>query len=150
MTRQDVNTEVKLTATLTMDGASQSVEKVFTLTVLAKGGNVASYVSNDPDLSTDGLKGQVGGMKLAAESEDGYEALHKDQPIMYTAKGAKAYVSPYIFRKADGESFGLIAADGGNNNTLLLYDSEDLITYENERELQIEGICKRSETVLRV
>lgn len=141
VTRPDTNTEVTLTATLTMDGASMSVEKVFTLTVLAKGGNVASYVSNDPDLSTDGLKGQVGGMKLAAESEDGYEALHKDQPIMYTAKGAKAYVSPYIFRKADGESFGLIAADGGNNNTLLLYDSEDLITYENERELQIEGIA---------
>ena len=51
---------------------------------------------------------------------------------MYTAQGAKSYVSPQLFRKADGTSFGMIAADGGNNNRVFLYNSEDLITYTDE------------------
>ena len=106
VTRGKENVDVTLTATLKMDGATD-VTKEFKLVVLAEGGNVASYVSNDKALSTDGLKGQKGGMKLAAEGEEGYEALHKDQPVMYTTVGAKSYVSPQVFRKADG-SFAMI------------------------------------------
>ena len=142
VTRGKENVDVTLTATLKMDGATD-VTKEFKLVVLAEGGNVASYVSNDKALSTDGLKGQKGGMKLAAEGEDGYEALHKDQPIMYTAEGAKAYVSPYIFRKADG-TFGMAAADGGNNGKVFFYNSEDLTTYTDETEVTLPGISNIS------
>ena len=137
--RPDANTDVTLTATLSLDG-TEDVTKEFKVTVLAKGGNVATYVSNDPGLNTDALRGQIGGMMLAAEDENGtYEVLHKEQPIMYTAQGAKAYVSPQIFRKADG-SFGMIAADGGNNNRVFLYNSEDLITYTDETAVTLNGI----------
>ncbi len=143
VTRGEKNEEVTLTATLSLNGTQATVEKNFSLVVLAEGGSVVSYVSNDPDLSTDGLKGQTGGMKLAAEGEDGYEALHKDQPIMYTAEGTKAYVSPQIFRKADG-SFGMIAADGGNNGKVFLYNSKDLTTYTDETSVTLPGISNIS------
>ena len=138
VTRPDENTDVTLTATLSLEG-TEDVTKEFKVTVLAKGGNVATYVSNDEALSTDGLKGQKGGMKLAAEGEEGYEALHKDQPVMYTTVGAKSYVSPQVFRKADG-SFAMIAADGGNNNTVIIYNSEDLTTYTDETTVQLSGV----------
>ena len=141
--RPDNNTDVTLTATLMLDG-TDNVTKEFKVTVIAKGGNVATYVSNDPGLNTDALRGQKGGMMIAAEDENGtYNVLHKEQPIMYTAQGAKAYVSPQIFRKADG-SFGMIAADGGNNGRVFLYNSENLITYTGETAVTLDGISNIS------
>lgn len=143
VTRPEENTDVTLTATLSLDG-TEDVTKEFKVKVLAKGGNVATYVSNDPGLNTDALKGQIGGMMIAAENEEGtYDVLHKEQPIMYTAQGAKAYVSPQVFRKADG-TFGMIAADGGNNSKVFLYDTEDLITYKNETQVTLSGIANIS------
>ena len=143
VTRPAANTDVTLTATLSLEG-TEEVTKEFKVTVLAQGGNVATYVSNDPGLNTDALRGQIGGMMLAAEDENGtYEVLHKEQPIMYTAKGAKAYVSPQIFRKADG-TFGMIAADGGNNSRVFLYNSDDLITYTDEKEVTLNGVSNIS------
>ena len=61
--------------------------------------NIAAYVSNEPVVA------QNGGMKIALQKEGEYEALHKDQPILYSSVGTKSYVAPQIFRKADG-SFG--------------------------------------------
>ena len=143
VTRPAENTDVTLTATLSLDG-TENVKKEFKVKVLAAGGNVATYVSNDPGLNTDALRGQIGGMMIAAENEEGtYDVLHKEQPIMYTAQGAKAYVSPQVFRKADG-TFGMIAADGGNNSRVFLYDTENLITYKNETQVTLSGIANIS------
>ena len=143
VTRPDENTDVTLTATLSLEG-TEDVTKEFKVTVLAKGGNVATYVSNDPGLNTDALRGQIGGMMIAAEDEEGtYNVLHKEQPIMYTAQGTKTYVSPQIFRKADG-TFGMIAADGGNNSRVFLYNSADLITYTDETAVTLSGISNIS------
>lgn len=143
VTRPNTNTEVTLTATLSLDDADD-VEKKFNVIVLAEGGNVVTYVSNDPGLNTDALRGQIGGMMIAAENEEGtYDVLHKEQPIMYTAQGAKAYVSPQVFRKADG-TFGMIAADGGNNNKVFLYNTDDLITYTGETAVTLSGIANIS------
>ncbi len=143
VTRPDENTNVTLTATLSLDSTAD-VTKEFNVTVIAKGGNVATYVSNDPGLNTDALRGQIGGMMIAAEDEEGaYNVLHKEQPIMYTAKGSKAYVSPQIFRKAD-KTFGMIAADGGNSGKVFLYNSEDLITYTDETSVTLNGISNIS------
>ena len=137
---QNGNAAVTLTATLSLDGADD-VTKDIKLVVLEQGADIASYVSNDPDLSTDGLRGQTGGMKVAQEEADGtFTALHKDQPIMYTTLGAKAYVSPVLLRKADGDRFAMIAGDGGNNSTILVYDSDDLIDYTNERTVSLPGV----------
>lgn len=133
VTRTDENQDVTLTATITK-GEEQPQTKEFQLIVLSKGQDVITYVSNAS------ATGQKGGMKIAMEDGDGYTALHKDQPILYTAKGAKEYVSPQIFRKADGTSFGMVAANGGTGGSILVYDTEDLITYTGERECTLPGI----------
>lgn len=134
----DTNANVTLTATLSLGTATETKE--FSLVVLAQGASVVTYVSNDPALTTDGLKGQKGGMKIAAEGENGtFTVLHKNQPILYMALGAKAYTAPALFRMADGK-FGLVAADGGSNGKILLYTSDDLIDYANERQVTLSGL----------
>ena len=123
ITRTSENKEATLTANFN-DGEND-VEKEFKLVVLKEGSDVATYVSNSP------ATGQTGGMKIAKKSGDGFEALHKNQPIMYTTIGNTAYSAPTILREKEGESFYMVAADGGAGE-LILYTTEDLITYENE------------------
>lgn len=119
VTRTTVNNEVTLTAKY---GENTSE---FKLVVLKQGKDAITYVSNSP------ATGQSGGMMIAKESDEGYEALHKNQPIMYTTKGNKAYVSPVVMRRADGNGFYMLAADGSSAQ-LLAYTSDDLISYSNE------------------
>lgn len=135
VTRADgENTPVTLTATVSLAGTDKTVEKEFPLTVLAEGLDLLTYISNEP------ATGQNGGMKIAGESDGSYSVLHSNQPILYASKGTKSLSSAQIFRKADG-SFGVVAADGGNNSNLILFDSADLITYSNERMLSVPGVA---------
>lgn len=132
VTRGEENAEVTLVATIKVEGATKDGIKEFPLTVVGKGTGVAAYVSSKAptNIESEGY-GFQGGMKLAEEGKEGYEVLHKDQPILYSSIGAKKYAAPTIFRKADG-SFGMIASDGGSG-TVIVYDSKDLTTYENQR-----------------
>ena len=132
VTRGEENAEVTLVATIKVEGATKDGTKEFPLTVVGKGTGVAAYVSSKAptNIESEGY-GFQGGMKLAEEGKEGYEGLHKDQPILYSSIGAKKYAAPTIFRKADG-SFGMIASDGGSG-TVIVYDSKDLTTYENQR-----------------
>ena len=132
VTRGEENAEVTLVATIKVEGATKDGTKEFPLTVVGKGTGVAAYVSSKAptNIESEGY-GFQGGMKLAEEGKEGYEVLHKDQPILYSSIGAKKYAAPTIFRKADG-SFGMIASDGGSG-TVIVYDSKDLTTYENQR-----------------
>ena len=141
VTRGEENTVVKLVATIKVEGAKQDGTKEFPLTVIGKGTDVAAYVSSKApsNIESEGY-GFQGGMKLAEEGKEGYKVLHKDQPILYSSIGAKKYTAPAIFRKADG-SFGMIASDGGNG-TVILYDSKDLITYENQRSAALPEVNK--------
>lgn len=123
ITRTSKNQYVTLTGKYN-DGESD-VEKEFQLIVLKEGKDVITYVSSDP------ATGQDGGMKIAAQTDDGYEVLHKDQPIMYTASGNLKYAGPTIMRAKDGDSFYMVAADGGAGE-IFIYTTDDLITYENE------------------
>ena len=134
VTRPDgENKAVTLTATVSLDGTTKTVTKEFPLTVLADGPDLLTYISNAP------ATGQNGGMKIAGESDGSYSVLHSNQPILYASKGTKSLSSAQIFRAADG-SFGVVAADGGNNGNLILFDSKDLITYSNERMLSVPGV----------
>lgn len=132
VTRGEENAEVTLVATIKVEGATKDGTKEFPLTVVGKGTGVAAYVSSKAptNIESEGY-GFQGGMKLAEEGKEGYEVLHKDQPILYSSIGAKKYAAPTIFRKADG-SFGMIASDGGSG-TVIVYDSKDLTTYKNQR-----------------
>lgn len=75
-----------------------------------------------------------------AVSEDGYnfKALNNNEPVIIQTLGKKCCRDPYIFRDNAGV-FHIIAtdmrsADGwANNNSMVLWDSVDLINWENER-----------------
>lgn len=75
-----------------------------------------------------------------ALSDDGYhfEALNNNRPVIKQTLGKKCCRDPFIFR--DNDNIFHIAAtdmrcqDGWNsNNSIVLWDSEDLIHWKNER-----------------
>ncbi len=75
-----------------------------------------------------------------AVSEDGYNftALNENKSIITQNLGRKCCRDPYIFRGVDGV-FHIIATDmrcydgWANNNSMVVWDSEDLIKWKNER-----------------
>jgi len=125
------NKTVTLTAVLQLGQAV--IEKPFIVKVLEQTyGYLLTYVVSGDTDETDSLH--------IAYSLDGknYTALYNNQPIRYAGKGTNKMGSPALFRKADG-TYGLIAADNNSTSYILLYDSEDLLTYTNERLIQIGG-----------
>lgn len=75
-----------------------------------------------------------------AVSEDGYHfnALNNNNAVIYQKLGKKCCRDPFIFRDEDNK-FHIIATDMRsedgwcNNNSLVIWDSDDLITWKNER-----------------
>lgn len=134
VTRADgANTEVTLTAVVSLEGTDRTVTKEFPLTVLAAGQDVVTYISSDP------ATGQDGGMKIAQEDGDGFAVLHSNQPILYSSQGTRSFGAAEIFRKADG-SFGVVATDGNKSGNLVFFDSKDLISYSNEKLISVPGV----------
>ena len=68
-----------------------------------------------------------------ALSEDGvkYKRLNNGKGVFYP-EGMWQFGSPTLFRKADG-TYGLIASVNNSTNQVLVYDSADLIFFENQR-----------------
>ncbi|MEE0419765.1 MAG: immunoglobulin-like domain-containing protein [Lachnospiraceae bacterium] len=125
-----------LTAALTL--ANVTVKKDLKVTIEESVyGYVLSYVvSQEPDMLTEEISGRDNArtdVLHLALSEDGkeYTALNKEKGIFYPT-GNKQLGSPSLFRKPDG-SFGMIASQDNRDNKVLIYDSEDLIYYGNER-----------------
>lgn len=75
-----------------------------------------------------------------AVSDDGYNftALNDNEPVIIQTKGRKCCRDPYIFRDEDNK-FHIIATDmrsddgWANNNSMVVWDSDDLINWQNER-----------------
>ncbi len=75
-----------------------------------------------------------------ALSEDGYNftALNNNEPVINQTLGKKSCRDPYIFRD-ENNIFHIIATDmrchdgWANNNSMVVWDSLDLINWENER-----------------
>lgn len=75
-----------------------------------------------------------------AVSEDGYNftVLNNNAPIIKQNLGKKCCRDPYVFRGEDGV-FHVIATDmrcydgWANNNSMVVWDSIDLVNWENER-----------------
>lgn len=78
-------------------------------------------------------------MKIAQEDGDGFAVLHSNQPILYSSQGTRSFGAAQIFRKADG-SFGVVATDGTSSGNLVFFDSEDLISYSNEKLVSVPGV----------
>lgn len=126
---EDGDDIVTLTAVFQLGKAT--AEKNFTVTVAeAAYGYLLSYIVRGNTDRTDSLH--------IAYSQDGenYTALHNNQAILYTSKGSNKMGSPTIFRKSDG-TYGLIATDDNNSSFIIVFDSEDLLTYTNERYVEV-------------
>ncbi|UJF31419.1 LamG domain-containing protein [Paenibacillus hexagrammi] len=108
VTRQDADTQVKLTATLTSGSASAT--KDITLTVKAK--------SAKPDLQKylfTHFTGEsaTGEQIYFAGSEDGlhWTDLNDGNPVLTSDLGEKGVRDPFIMRSAEGDKFYIIATD---------------------------------------
>ena len=143
VTRQNTDTTVKLTATITKDEKSQIKE--FNVTVKARA-NV--------DEMTDYLFAYFIGNGTGEEqiyfasSEDGlnWEELYDGKPVLTSSMGTTGLRDPYIFRSAEGDKFYLIATDlsialDGNWTTaqqkgsqaIMVWESEDLVNWTDQR-----------------
>ena len=79
-----------------------------------------------------------------AISEDGihFTALNKNKAVLsptipnptHGIKPLYQFSSPSVFRKQDG-SYGALAANANQTSEILLYDSKDLLFFENQRVL---------------
>lgn len=82
------------------------------------------------------MQGNVPGTNALhlALSTDGvnYTPLNKGKAVVFPLTGSKILRSPFVFRKADGD-FGVIATDNNESNKAILFDSDDLRFYQNER-----------------
>lgn len=164
VTRPDEDTQITLTATLSYEGSTQKAE--FPVTVAAKtaaylatyislyeyntGVEFAEFPSHD---YTDNARTDV---MFYAVSEDGesYEGINNDKPVLYPYSAncvmgtpfEYKFGSPSLFRKPDG-SYGLIAANDNTTTVALIYDSRDLISFENQHEVDMGITIKNPEIV---
>ncbi len=75
-----------------------------------------------------------------ALSDDGYnfKALNRNEPVIVQKLGKKCCRDPFIFRDQEG-MFHIIATDmmsaegWANNNSMVVWDSDDLMNWKNER-----------------
>lgn len=74
-----------------------------------------------------------------AISTDGmtFTGLNNDRPVLWPYNMTKLG-SPSLFRKADG-TYGLIAGVDNDSNQIFLSDSDDLITFYNDRTIALNG-----------
>ena len=76
-------------------------------------------------------------MKLADTFDCKYWfKLHEDQAVLSAETGTKRLRDPALFRKQDG-TFGVTATQGYDTDSIYVFDSPDLITFENERLLKV-------------
>ena len=128
------NAAITLTATIEKNG--ESITKDFEVEVLEKYyGYIYGYITGDND--------RTGSLHLAYSTDgENYTALNSNTGIHFaeipTSEGTKnlstglRFTGISLFRKADG-TFGLAAPQGKDQKQVYLYDSEDLLTYSNER-----------------
>ena len=81
-----------------------------------------------------------------AVSTDGenFEGINNDRAVLYPRSDncvmgvpfEYKFGSPMLFRKPDG-SYGLVAANDNTTSQVLIYDTADLINFENQREIDL-------------
>ncbi len=152
--QNDVDTEVAMKATLTYNGTS--IEKEYPITVIGKTAYyLATYIARyEPRLGSEFAEYPSGrytdnartDVMYYAVSSDGvsYTSLNNDKAILspetstptFGIPFAYQFGSPNIFRKPDG-TYGLIASNNNNTPNIIILDSDDLLFFKNQREIQL-------------
>jgi hypothetical protein len=68
-----------------------------------------------------------------------WTAINKTRPVLKATLGKKSIRDPYIYRKPDGK-FVLMSTDSWFSEYLIFWDSDDLITFKNERWIRMNTI----------
>ena len=143
VTRQNTDTTVKLTATITKDQKTKT--KDFDVTVKAK-----TEVGEMTDYIFAYFIGDGAGQEkiFFASSENGldWEELYDGNPVLTSELGTKGLRDPYIFRSAEGDKFYLIATDlqiaagegwdaaqKKGSQAIMVWESEDLVNWTEQR-----------------
>lgn len=167
VTRPEKDTQITLQAKFSYGGASKMRE--FPVTVAGEtAGYLASYISlREYDMGTeygtkldnyeekeenftDNVRTDV---MYYALSKDGktYTALNHDKAVLYPTDPTATIKmgSPSLFRKPDG-TYGAIASVDNKSTEILVYDSEDLIFFENQRKVELNqrGILVKNPVVI--
>jgi GH43 family beta-xylosidase len=111
-----------------------------------KGGTLLTYVSKgDGGYLSPADSRRSDALYIAAKdvNSDHYEILNKGKPILYikwtdsVENEPNAQMgSPSIFRKPNG-TYGLVSSENNKGTGLYLWDSEDLLTFKNQRRVQV-------------
>lgn len=109
-------------------------------------GSILTYVSNgDGGYLSPADSRRTDALYIAAKEnkEQQYTILNKGKPILYVKwedsveNDPDAQMgSPSLFRKPDG-TYGLVASENNKGSGVYLWDSLDLITFANQRRIQV-------------
>ena len=155
VSRQNADTNVKLTATLKQAGGDKKKEYNVTVKAKANVGTMTDYVF--AYFAGDGEGEQI----FLAASRDGlnWEELNGGEPVLKSEMGTKGLRDPYILRSPEGDKFYLVATDlsiasanwdwGGvqtnGSQAVMVWESDDLVHWTNQRmcvvSAQIEAGC---------
>ncbi|QGQ44783.1 family 43 glycosylhydrolase [Metabacillus sediminilitoris] len=147
VTRQDSDTQVKVTATITSGEISDT--KQITLTVKAKPEkkNFTSYLMTHFTGEHD-----IGEQIYFASSTDGlnWKDLNDSNPVLTSDIGEKGVRDPYILRSAEGDKFYIIATDlriangkgwgaaqTAGSKSLIVWESTDLVNWSEPRMVEV-------------
>lgn len=147
VTRQDQDTQVTLTATVTYETASQT--KALLITVRAKPEALVYKAYLFDHFIGEGNNGE---QVYFASSLDGlhWKDLNDGQPVLTSNIGEQGVRDMYLLRSAEGDKFYLLATDlsiyhrGGWNGTqsdgskaLIIWESTDLVNWSEPRSVEV-------------
>lgn len=152
--RNAEDTETVLKATLTYN--STSIQKEYPITVIGDSGyTLATYIARyEPRMGSEFAEFPSGrytdnartDVMYYAVSQDGinYVSLNNDKAVLSPETSNPTFGvpfeyqlgSPNIFRKPDG-SYGVIASNNNSTPTVIVFDSSDLLFFENQREIEL-------------
>jgi uncharacterized protein YjdB len=151
VTRPAEDTDVTMTATISLDGSSTT--RKFTFTVKAAAKEISESDYTDYFFAYFAGEGYSDGEQLYfASSEDGlnWDDLNNNEPVLTSTMGEEGVRDPFIIRSPEGDKFYMIATDlkiyGGNgwtaaqtagSQSLMVWESTDLVNWSDQRMVEI-------------
>ena len=151
VTRPDKDTDVTMTAVITL--GDYSTEKEFTFTVKAAPEEVTDEDLTDYFFAYFTGEGYSDGEQIYfSASHDGlnWKELNDNKPALTSTLGEKGVRDPFILRSAEGDKFYLIATDlkinGGSgwgaaqtagSQSLMVWESTDLVNWSDQRMVEV-------------
>jgi hypothetical protein len=147
VTRQNSDTQVKLTATITSGEVRDTKQIVLTVKAKPEKKDFTSYLMTHFTGEHD-----IGEQIYFASSTDGlnWKDLNDSNPVLTSDKGEKGVRDPYIIRSAEGDKFYIIATDlriangkgwsdaqRNGSKSLIVWESTDLVNWSEPRMVEV-------------